>query len=203
MNGSLDTPHTSPWERFWDEGLTPGEFAAELAAGACSLCARFAEDYASFEPDAYALAALENWPDGLRAGIITENWCEDSANFVPAILKLLASKPDIEVRVFWRDGFPELRDAHLTGGKAKIPVVVVLNADFAEIARFVERPPSVNKWLSKALGERKWLMLTPEERAEWKPLIHAKGFELRGDAVNYLVRAVSEKLEKHRFAPAD
>lgn len=196
MNGNLTAPGIGAFEKFWNEGLTPDEFAAELAGGSCALCGRFRDDYSSFAPDTESIAALEAWPDGLRAGIITENWCEDSANFVPPILKFLTHKPSLDVRIFWRDGFLELRDANLTGGKAKIPVVAVMDESFAEIARFVERPPTLNRWLSKELGERKWLMLTPEERQSWKPLIHAQGKILRGDAVKYLARAVSENLAK-------
>ncbi len=196
MNGNLTAPGAGAFEKYWNDGLTPEEFAAELAAGACALCGRFERDYATFELDGESLLALPDWPDGLKAGIITENWCEDSANFVPPILKFLSIKPSIDVRIFWRDGFPELRDANLTGGKAKIPVVAVMDESFSEIARFVERPPTLNRWLSKELGERKWLMLTPEERQSWKPLIHAQGKILRGDAVKYLARAVSEKLAK-------
>jgi hypothetical protein len=178
------------WRLHWEKGLTIDEFIASLTTRK----AEYEAAIASFEPGVKAVEAVKSWQAGYKVGIITEEWCGDAANYVPPFLKLFTLAPQLEARIFRRDENPELRDANLMGGKAKIPVVVVFDADFNEVARFIERPPAVNRWLAAKLGGRRWNELTPEERAQWKPIFLAKGSEFRSEAVNKLVNAVAGAL---------
>jgi len=175
------------WQSHWNRGLRIDEFIASLSTRK----AEYDESMASFEPEAESLDDVKVWREhAFRIGIITEEWCGDAANYLPPFLKLFQTAPGLDVRIFIRDEYPDLRDANLSGGKAKIPVVAVFDADFREIARFVERPPEVNRWLSDNLGNRKWNQLSPDEKAVWKPAFLAKGREFRAEAVNRLVRTV-------------
>ncbi|MEP0815080.1 MAG: thioredoxin family protein [bacterium] len=182
----------SVWKKFWNEGFSPDSYLEMMSSP--DRIAQYRSDIAAYNPSEEAKASISSWPSGIKVGIITEEWCGDAANFVPAFLKLFSLRPEFEVKLFARDEFPELRDAHLTGGKAKIPVVVVLDAEWNELGRFVERPAAQNRWLSEALAPRKWPELTEDEKAEWKAKLMAKGRELRDAAVWRLLCAVSQSL---------
>lgn len=82
----------------------------------------------------------------LRLLAIVEDWCKDSRDALPVLNALLAASPGSELRVVQRDEHPDLMRAYLTDGRfAAIPVFVFLDADFNEIARYVERPPSITR----------------------------------------------------------
>lgn len=178
------------WTNHWNQGLDITDFLASMTARHDE----YIESIASFEPDAGIVESVSKWQSGIRVGIITEDWCGDAANYLPAFLKLFSNAPDVEVRIFRRDENPEVRDANLIGGKAKIPVVVALDAEFKELARFVERPAAVNRWLVENLGGKRWNDLSEDERAHWKPIFLAKGREFRADAVKHFVEAVNKAI---------
>lgn len=80
---------------------------------------------------------------GGRVYVLAEEWCGDCQAHLP-VLARLADEGGVPLRVFRRDARPELRDRHLTGGKAKIPLAVAVrvrpDGGWEECGRFVERP---------------------------------------------------------------
>ena len=73
--------------------------------------------------------------------IVTEGWCGDSAQNVPAIEKIAALAPNIETRYVLRDENPELTDAYLTNGARSIPKLIALDAEtFEELGTWGPRP---------------------------------------------------------------
>lgn len=73
--------------------------------------------------------------------IITEGWCGDSAQNVPAIEKIAATSPNIETRYVLRDENPELMDAYLTNNARSIPKLIAVDAEtFEEIGIWGPRP---------------------------------------------------------------
>ncbi len=175
------------WAESWINGLTIDDFVDSMS----NRQDEYLDSIVEFEPDIDIIESVLNWKSCVKVGIITEDWCGDAANYLPPFLKLFSQTPHIEVRMFRRDDNPELRDANLTGGKAKIPVVVAMDSEFKELARFIERPAAINRWLVENLGGKRWNDLTEEERAHWKPIFLAKGSEFRGIAVRQLVEAVN------------
>jgi uncharacterized protein (DUF2461 family) len=45
-----------------------------------------------------------------------------------------------EMRILSRDGYPDLMEAHLTSGTRSIPVVMILDEEFREVAWWGPRP---------------------------------------------------------------
>jgi hypothetical protein len=71
---------------------------------------------------------------------ITEDWCGTSIGVLPYVFKLVEASPGVELRVFLRDENPELMDQYLKDGRHRsIPVVVLFDDAFTELARFIER----------------------------------------------------------------
>ena len=65
--------------------------------------------------------------------VLTEAWCGDAAQNIPAIAKIADASPLIEVRFLLRDEHPELMDAYLTNGTRSIPKLIALDADTLEV----------------------------------------------------------------------
>ena len=66
--------------------------------------------------------------------IITEGWCGDAAQNIPAIEKIAAENPEkIETRYVLRDENLELMDAYLTNNARSIPKLIALDAETLEV----------------------------------------------------------------------
>jgi hypothetical protein len=65
--------------------------------------------------------------------ILTEGWCGDAAQNIPAIEKAAAASELIQTRYILRDENLELMDAHLTNGARSIPKLIALDGDTLEV----------------------------------------------------------------------
>ena len=128
-------------ERF-ERGYDTGTYVANL------------RNYRSFvkrlmgeaEADPEHVKALRNaasrWEQPVRATMMTEDWCGDSACNV-AILAELFEKADIPFRVFRGSEETELKDAYRSEGATHIPVVSLWDGTGAEVTRWIEAPEAV------------------------------------------------------------
>ncbi|WP_276499097.1 thioredoxin family protein [Pontibacter litorisediminis] len=64
--------------------------------------------------------------------VLTEAWCGDAAQCLPAIVKIADASPLIEVKLLLRDENPDIMDAYLTNGGRSIPKLIVLKSDSME-----------------------------------------------------------------------
>src|SRR5690606_33269587 len=87
------------------------------------------------------------------------DWCGDAINTVPLFDRLAQEAPNLELRLLGRDANPDLMDTHLTNGSRSIPVVMILDEEFRELAWWGPRPRPLQEWV---LSEG--LELPPEER---------------------------------------
>jgi hypothetical protein len=71
--------------------------------------------------------------------MLAENWCGDVHRNSPLIAHICDAMPGAELRVFFRDQVPDLRDTFLNNGYQSIPVVVFFDKDWNEIGRWMER----------------------------------------------------------------
>jgi hypothetical protein len=71
--------------------------------------------------------------------MLAENWCGDVHRNSPLIAHIVEAMPGAELRVFFRDQNPDLRDTFLNNGYQSIPVVVFFDKDWNEIGRWLER----------------------------------------------------------------
>lgn len=65
--------------------------------------------------------------------IITEGWCGDAAQNIPAIEKIAAENDKIETRYILRDENLDLIDQYLTNGARAIPKLIVVDAETLEV----------------------------------------------------------------------
>ncbi len=81
--------------------------------------------------------------------VITEGWCGDSAQNLPAIVKMAAAAgPQIDLRIVLRDENPEIIDQFLTNGTRSIPVIVGVDAAGKQLFRWGPRPQAAQDLLT-------------------------------------------------------
>ncbi|HSF03435.1 MAG TPA: thioredoxin family protein [Solirubrobacterales bacterium] len=73
------------------------------------------------------------------AMMLAENWCGDVHRNSPLIAHICEAMQGCDLRVFFRDQNPDLRDTFLNNGYQSIPVVVFFDKDWNEIGRWIER----------------------------------------------------------------
>lgn len=85
----------------------------------------------------------------VRATIMTEDWCGDSALNTP-ILASLFEKAGIELRIFRGSEHEDLKDKYESEGDDHIPVISLWDGTGKEIGRWIEAPSAVeerkNEW---------------------------------------------------------
>ena len=100
--------------------------------------------------------------------IITEGWCGDAAQNVPAIEKIAAESDKIETRYLLRDDNLELMDQYLTDGARSIPKLIALDAETLDVlGTWGSRPAAADAVFAgmKAKGMEKSVIL--EEMQRW------------------------------------
>lgn len=83
--------------------------------------------------------AVQQAPRPVRATILTEDWCGDSALNTP-ILSALFHEAAIPLRIFRRSERPDLKKFYLDQGVTRIPVVSLWDGDGREMTRWIEAP---------------------------------------------------------------
>jgi len=84
--------------------------------------------------------------------IITEDWCGDSAQNIPYLLKMTESNPNIEFKIIYRDAHLDIIDKYLTNGGRAIPKIIGFDEEGSELFQWGPRP-EVAKQLVKELKE--------------------------------------------------
>ena len=75
--------------------------------------------------------ALLNTIEELEKGqiwlVITEGWCGDAAQSLPAIARIAELSDKIQLKILLRDEHPEIMDMYLTNGSRSIPKLIALD----------------------------------------------------------------------------
>ena len=103
---------------------------------------------------------LQGLPESRYLLVLLEDWCGDAVNTIPVLAQLADETPPLELRVLRRDENLDLMDAHLSGTARAIPVVIVLDEQFEELAWWGTRPAELQRWVSSPEAQR----LTKEDR---------------------------------------
>ena len=103
---------------------------------------------------------LQALPERRHLLVLAEDWCADALGTLPPLARLVEQVPQLELRVLSRDENLDVMDAHLTGGKRAIPVVIVLDENLEECAWWGSRPAALQRWVASPEAQR----LTKEER---------------------------------------
>ena len=100
-----------------------------------------------YKPDEEQVKTLENKNFKGKILIISEGWCGDAGQTVPAVSLFFEGKN--EVRIVYRDENPDLIDQFLTNGTRSIPIVVILDENDGVIAHWGPRPAYGTELLKK------------------------------------------------------
>lgn len=72
--------------------------------------------------------------------LITEGWCGDAAQNIPAIVKAAAVNVRIDLRLILRDEHPEIMDRYLFNGTRSIPRLILMDNALNDLAVWGPRP---------------------------------------------------------------
>ena len=121
-------------QRF-SKGLTWKDYMAQMG----DTRARTEDNYAKAALTAEEQKAFSGLSGVKYAMMLAENWCGDVHRNSPLIAHVCEALPGCELRVFFRDKEPDLRDTFLNNGYQSIPVVVFFDQNWNEIGRWLER----------------------------------------------------------------
>jgi hypothetical protein len=80
--------------------------------------------------------------------VITEDWCGDSAQNLPAIAKIASLNNNIGLKIVLRDDNLDLMDMYLTDGKRSIPKLIALDENLNEIFIWGPRPQKAQEYFN-------------------------------------------------------
>lgn len=96
--------------------------------------------------------------------VLTEAWCGDAAQNIPAIVKIAEQSDNIDVRFILRDENLDIMDEYLTNGGRSIPKLICLDANsLEEVGSWGPRPEVAQQ---KAMEWKEDESMTKEEWAE-------------------------------------
>jgi|GEM_PF-1615485 len=99
----------------------------------------------------------------VRATLMTEDWCGDSAANLPILANLMEAA-EVELRVLRGSEHAELKSYYNDRGVTHIPVLSLWDRDWNEIARWVEAPARVDEKKSAWKNGRPEFMRLYHER---------------------------------------
>lgn len=85
--------------------------------------------------------------------ILTAVWCGDSAQNVPAIVKIASLNPLVEVKLLERDENLEIMDQFLSNGSRSIPKVVAFDEEGRIVFEWGSRPAEVQQIVTDLKGQ--------------------------------------------------
>lgn len=111
--------------------------------------------------------ALDDVDDSWIWLVLTEGWCGDAAQNVPAIAAMAEQSDNIELKLILRDQHLDIMDEYLTNGGRSIPKLVCLDADtLDEIGSWGPRPAEAQE---KAM---KWKENPNISQEQWAKKLH-------------------------------
>lgn len=94
-----------------------------------------------------AIKTKQNWV------VITEGWCGDSAQNLPALAKIAKVNPLIELQIIERDDNPDIMDLYLTNGTKSIPILISFDENGNELFRWGSRPKEAQMLVTRLKSE--------------------------------------------------
>jgi hypothetical protein len=150
-------------KEFFYQGETVEEFLDSLTELADKYLQQVSESQLSMDQ----FSMLEKLPSDLKIMVIAEPWSGDVLYFFPVLVNV-AKKTGWEVRIFRRDKYPDLILPYRKDGLYhSIPVFVFYDADFKELAQWVERPSNA----TQVIDEESLMLrrrLREENKAAWR-----------------------------------
>jgi hypothetical protein len=110
----------------------------------------WADNYARGEPAPDLVERARAVPGTWRLLVVAEDWCGDSANTIPYLVRLVEQVPTLELAIVGSKDGRWVMEGHRTAdGRAATPTVLLLDEDFQERGCFVERPRELRTWVAE------------------------------------------------------
>lgn len=114
----------------------------------------------TFEIDDSLKEEIKNIKSPICWTVITEAWCGDSAQIIPAMAKIAeSSEGKIKLQFIFRDDNPEFINKYLTNGGKAIPKLIARNLDAHDIYVWGPRPATptniMTQWKNNPQGKTK------------------------------------------------
>ena len=107
--------------------------------------------------------------------VLTEPWCGDAAQNLPAIIKIADASPFIDVKLLLRDENLDVMDQYLTNGGRSIPKLIALDADtLQELGTWGPRPAIAQELVLKAKNENLPFQEMAEQLHGWYAKDHSR-----------------------------
>ena len=113
---------------------------------------------------------LEQIPGPWLWLVITEAWCGDAAQNIPAMAKAVEHQPLIEMKLILRDRHPEIMDRYTDNGSRGIPKLICFRkTDAKELGMWGPRPAPAHKMVmdNKTAAEPKPYSELAEDLHKW------------------------------------
>jgi len=79
--------------------------------------------------------------------VMTEEWCPDCLMNLPILARIADAAPNVELRIFIRKDWPQLRAYYSDHGIHSIPVATLLDEGLSVLSHWVERPQAAHQRL--------------------------------------------------------
>lgn len=84
----------------------------------------------------------------VKMAVMTEEWCTDCLMNLPILARIADAAPRMELRIFIRKDWPELRAYYQGLGIHSIPVATFLDENFNLLSHWIERPQAAHERLN-------------------------------------------------------
>lgn len=125
----------------WQQGMTFADFVAAAAP-----------EHRPLWEGVYRTTVVPDWartPLGEERKLLAlvEDWCVDTSSTIPVLARWTEAVPRLSLRLLRRDEHPALMERYLTNGSRSIPIVLVLDREFHEVARWGPYPVPLAEWV--------------------------------------------------------
>jgi hypothetical protein len=93
------------------------------------------------------ITRLGQYRQPVKIAALSEDWCIDCLMTLPIMAQITAAAPNLELRIFSRSKWPQLKEFNNGRGIMSIPTYSFLTPDFQEFGILVERPQIVHQML--------------------------------------------------------
>ncbi len=144
---------TTSYHTYLDKGTSYDDYKQNMAADLLTNADSQTREYIhlnqtrmqrvekTFVASAMLLEKIKQIPDKIYWLTLTEHWCGDAAQVIPA-LHTIAQLSDgkIEMKLVYRDQNDELMNEYLTNGTRSIPKIIQLNEAYKVLGTWGPRP---------------------------------------------------------------
>jgi hypothetical protein len=136
--------HASTYREYWDQGY---DFPTYLGREVQVHSALWNGVYRKATPPEWAVRKAHELGGRWKLLVLSEDWCGDASNTLPALARFAEAVPGIDLRVLKRDENPELMDRYLTNGSRSIPLAIVLDGAYEPLGRWGPRPTELQEFV--------------------------------------------------------